>query len=149
MAQEIEINNRRARHDYHVHDKLETGISLQGTEVKSLRSAQASLSDAFARLEKGELWLYNFHISPYDKGNRENHEPKRKRKLLIHKREYRKLSGNVVQSGKSLIPLKGYFKNRYFKILLGICTSKNKGDKRQDLKTRDVERSIRRNFGRV
>ncbi|MEM9399702.1 MAG: SsrA-binding protein SmpB [Verrucomicrobiota bacterium] len=145
----VEINNRKAKHDYHIHDQLEAGIELQGTEVKSLRSGEANMADAFASIEKGQAWLHNFYISPYDKGNRENHEAKRTRRLLMHKNEMRKIQGEIALQGHTIIPLKGYFKERYFKILLGICSGKNKGDKRQDMKKRDVERSIRRNIGRM
>ncbi|MDR1145918.1 MAG: SsrA-binding protein, partial [Verrucomicrobiales bacterium] len=104
-----------------------------------------NLSDAFARIEQGQALLYNFHISPYDKGNRENHEPKRIRRLLLHKHEIFKLQGMVSTEGKTLIPLKAYFdKNNRLKILLGICKGKTHGDKRQDIKKRDTDREIRR-----
>ncbi|MDR1191185.1 MAG: SsrA-binding protein SmpB [Verrucomicrobiales bacterium] len=142
---DLQIQNRKAGRDYHVLDTLEAGIELRGTEVKSLRDGQGNLSDSFARVEKGQAWLYNFHISPYDKGNRENHEPKRVRRLLLHKREIFKLQGMVSTEGKTLIPLKAYFdKNSRCKILLGICKGKTHGDKRQDIKKRDTDREIRR-----
>jgi SsrA-binding protein len=140
----IEINNRKAGHDYTILDSFEAGVELQGTEVKSIRDGQGSLNDAFARIEKGQAWLYNFHIAPYDKGNRENHEAKRVRRLLLHKQEIHKLHEETALAGKSLIPLKGYFKNRRFKILIGLCKAKTKGDKRQDIKKRDVDREIKR-----
>ena len=143
-----EIHNHKAGRDYHVLESVETGIALQGTEVKSLRAGQGNLNDAFARIEKAEAWLYNFHISPYDKGNRENHEPKRVRKLLLHKREILKMLGAVSTEGRTLIPLKGYFKGPHFKILLGIGKGKTHGDKRQDIKKRDVDREIRRAMAR-
>ena len=144
-AREISIQNHKAGRDYHVLDRLEAGIELRGTEVKSLRAGQGNLSDSFARIERGQTWLYNFHISPYDKGNRENHDPKRVRRLLLHKSEIRKLHGMVATEGKALIPLKAYFdKNNRFKILLGVCKGKTHGDKRQDLKKRDTDREIRR-----
>jgi SsrA-binding protein len=142
--QSTEIFNRKASHDYAVLDSLEAGLELQGTEVKSIRQGQGNLGDAFARIEKGQAWLYNFHIAPYDKGNRENHEAKRVRKLLLHKKEIIKLHGETSLAGKSLIPLKGYFKNRKFKILIGICKSKTHGDKRQDIKKRDLNRELKR-----
>ena len=143
-----EIQNHKAGRDYHVLETVEAGIVLQGTEVKSLRAGQGNLNDAFARIEKAEAWLYNFHIAPYDKGNRENHEPKRIRKLLLNKREIFKMLGAVSTEGRTLVPLKGYFKNRNFKILIGIGKGKTHGDKRQDIKKRDVDREIRRAMAR-
>jgi SsrA-binding protein len=140
----IEINNRKAGHDYTILSSFEAGVELQGTEVKSIRDGQGNLNDGFARIEKGQAWLYNFHIAPYDKGNRENHEAKRVRRLLLHKQEINKLHSETTIAGKSLIPLKGYFKNRRFKILIGICKSKTKGDQRQDIKKRDMDREIKR-----
>jgi SsrA-binding protein len=144
-GQDVQIQNHKAGRDYHVIDTLEAGIELKGTEVKSLRGGQGNLSDSFARVEQGQAFLYNFHISPYDKGNRENHDPKRVRRLLLHKHEILKLLGLVSTEGKTLIPLKAYFdQNSRFKILLGICKGKTHGDKRQDLKKRDTDREIRR-----
>lgn len=139
-----EILNRKAGRDYQTLEKLECGIVLQGTEVKSLRSGESNFNDAFARIDKGEAWLYHFHIAPYDKGNRENHEPRRPRKLLMHQREIQQCHEQVSRMGRTLVPLKGYFKNGKFKILLGICKGKSHGDKRHDLKTRDVQRQIDR-----
>jgi SsrA-binding protein len=143
-----EIQNRKSRHDYQIEETYEVGIALTGTEVKSLRVGQANFSDSFARVEKGQVWLYNFDISPYDKGNRENHEPKRTRRLLLHKAEIRKLFGTCSQAGRSLVPLKGYFKKRHFKILLGVGVGKNQRDKRQDVKKRDTDRELRRALNR-
>jgi len=139
-----EIQNRKSGRDYHIEETYEAGIALTGTEVKSLRAGQANFADSFARVEKGQVWLYNFDISPYDKGNRENHEPKRTRRLLLHKAEIRKLFGTVAQAGRSLVPLKGYFKKQHFKILLGVGTGKNQRDKRQDVKKRETDRALRR-----
>lgn len=139
-----EIQNRKSGRDYHIEETYEAGISLTGTEVKSLRSGHGNFSDSFARVEKGQVWLYNFDISPYDKGNRENHEPKRTRRLLLHKAEIRKLFGTIAQAGRSLVPLKGYFKKRHFKILLGVGVGKNQRDKRQDVKKRETDRELRR-----
>lgn len=145
MSGTTEILNRKARRDYHIEDTVEAGVELTGTEVKSLRSGQANLNDAFARVEKGQLWLYNFDISPYDKGNRENHEPKRTRRLLVHKLEIRRLDEAVSRAGRTLVALKGYFNARQkFKILLGIGTGKNQRDKREAIKKRDTDRAIRR-----
>lgn len=149
MSGTSEILNRKARRDYHIEETLEAGIALTGTEVKSLRTGQANLNDAFGRVEQGQLWLYNFDISPYDKGNRENHEPKRPRRLLVHKLEIRRLGQAVARAGRTLVPLKGYFNSRQkFKILLGIGTGKNQRDKREDIKKRDTNRAIRRALNR-
>lgn len=139
-----EIQNRKAFHNYQIHSNLEAGIELLGTEVKSLRAGKGNLSDAFARIERGQAMLYNFDIATYSHGNRENHEPKRTRRLLLHKAEIRKLFNEVTISGKALVPLKGYFKEGIFKILLGTGTGKDKGDKRQTLKKRETERHLRR-----
>jgi SsrA-binding protein len=145
-----EVHNKKAGRDYAVLESLETGIELTGTEVKSLRTSQASLEDAYAQIDgRGEAWLHHFHIAPYDKGNRENHEPKRSRKLLLHKEELRRLHEEVATAGKTLVPLKGYFNaQQRFKILLGLCKGKNVRDKRQDLKKRDSDREIRREITR-
>jgi len=141
-----EVHNKKAGRDYHILETLESGIELTGTEVKSLRTSQASLEEAYAQIDaRGEAWLHHFHIAPYDKGNRENHEPKRPRRLLLHKEEIRRLHEELATAGKTLVPLKGYFnaKQRY-KILLGLAKGKNVRDKRQDLKKRDTDREIRR-----
>lgn len=139
-----EINNRKAGRDYQILDKIEAGIVLQGTEVKSLRGGEANFNDAFARIDKGEAWLHHFYIAPYEKGNRENHEPRRLRKLLLHEREIDKLHQQMTRQGRTLVPLKGYFKKGRFKILLGVGKGKTHGDKRQDLKKRDMQRQIDR-----
>lgn len=141
---EIEINNRKASHDYKILDTIEAGIELLGTEVKSLRKGQGNLNDAFARIEKKQAWLYQFDIAPYDKAARENHDPKRIRRLLLHREQIRKLFGEVSLKGRSLIALKGYFKKQHFKILLGIATGKTHRDKRQDIIKRDTDRQLRR-----
>lgn len=139
-----QIQNRKAGRDYQIVDTLEAGIVLSGTEVKSLRAGEANFNDAFARVDKGEVWLHHFYIAPYEKGNRENHEPRRLRKLLLHQREIRKLHELVARQGRSLVPLKGYFKEGRFKILIGIGKGKTHGDKRDDLKKRDMQRQIDR-----
>ncbi len=149
MSGTTELLNRKARRDYHIEDTVEAGIELTGTEVKSLRAGQANLNDAFARVDRGQLWLHNFDISPYDKGNRENHEPKRLRRLLVHKLEIRRLHEAASRAGRSLVALKGYFtKRQKFKILIGIGTGKNQRDKREDIKKRDTDRAIRRELTR-
>lgn len=139
-----EIQNRKASHDYHVLETVEAGVCLQGTEVKSLRSGRANIGDAFARVDKGELWLHNCHIQEYEQGNRQNHEPTRLRKLLVHKSELRKLNAEVMQNGCTLIPLKGYFKQGLFKLLVGVCKGKAAPDKRQDVKKKELDREARR-----
>ncbi|MGF1677698.1 MAG: SsrA-binding protein SmpB [Candidatus Methylacidiphilales bacterium] len=139
-----QLQNRKAGRDYQILDQVEAGIALTGTEVKSLRSGDSNFNDAFARIESGEAWLYHFHIAPYEKGNRENHEPRRRRKLLLHRRELDKLHQELTQKGHTLVPLKGYFKEGRFKVLLGVGKGKTHGDKRQDLKQRDMQRQIDR-----
>ncbi len=145
MSSSRELQNRKAHRDYQILETVEAGVELRGTEVKSLRTGECSINEAFARIENGQAWLHNFHIAPYDKGNRENHEPKRVRRLLLHKQQLAKLQAEITIAGKALVPLKGYFNqaNR-FKILLGLGKGKNVRDKRQDIKTRDVERDVRR-----
>jgi SsrA-binding protein len=141
---DIEIHNRKASHYYNILETFEAGIELKGTEVKSLRGGHGHLNDAFARVEKGEVWLYHFDIAPYSHGNRENHEPKRTRKLLLRKQEIRRLFGEVSRAGHALVPLKGYFKKRCFKLLLGLGVGKTQHDKRESIMKRDTERQIRR-----
>jgi len=140
----ITIANRKARHEYHIDETYEAGISLTGTEIKSIRAGKANLQDSFARVENGELMLYNMHISPYEQGNRFNHEPKRPRKLLMHKREIMRLLGQTREKGFSMIPLKLYFKRGWVKIELALARGKKKYDKREDMATRDAKREIER-----
>lgn len=136
--------NRKARHLYHVLETHEAGIVLRGTEVKSLRSGKANLQDSFARVENGELFLHNMHISPYEQGNRFNHEPKRPRKLLMHKQEINRLLGQSKEKGLTMIPLKVYFKNGRAKVALALVKGKQLHDKRRDIAERDAKRSIER-----
>jgi SsrA-binding protein len=143
-----EIHNRKAGRDYTVLDSCEAGIELRGTEVKSLRAGEANFNDAFARVERGEAWLYHMHIAPYDKGNRENHDPRRLRRLLLHKSEIRRLHQEVALAGRTLVPLKGYFKKNRFKILLGICKGKTHGDRRETLKKKESQREVDRELSR-
>ena len=137
--------NRRARFDYQIDETFEAGIVLLGTEVKSCRGRKVNLSDAYASIRGGELFLQNAQISEYSHGNRGNHEPKRLRKLLMHDREIQKLIGKLA-SGYSLIPLKMYFKNSYAKVLLGLGKGKKAHDKRQSLKKKQAKREIERSF---
>jgi len=136
--------NRKARHEYHVLETYEAGLALKGTEVKSLRSGKANLQDSFARVENGELLLYNMHISPYDQGNRFNHEPKRTRRLLMHKREIMRLFGKTREKGLALIPLQVYFKDGLAKIELALAKGKKIHDRRDDIAARDARREIER-----
>jgi SsrA-binding protein len=136
-------DNRKAFHDYHVLERFEAGIVLTGTEVKSARDGKIQLRDAYAGVESGEVWLLNAHISPYTHGNIWNHEPTKKRKLLLHRQEIKKLIGKVQEKGLSLIPLKMYFKNGKLKCEVGICRGKKMHDKREAIKTRDEERDAR------
>jgi SsrA-binding protein len=136
------LTNRKARRDYEFIETLEAGIVLAGTEVKSLRAGRGNLSDAFARIEKEQVWLYNCDIQPYEQGNRFNHQPKAPRKLLLHKNEIRHLHGSVTIKGRSLIPLEMYWKSNRLKIRLGLGVAKKDRDKREDLKRRVQEREI-------
>lgn len=142
----VVAQNRKAFHDYHVEETYEAGIVLQGTEIKSLRAGRANLKDSFARVEKGEVWLHNMHISPYEQGNRYNHDPLRSRKLLLHKREINKLIGVSKETGYTLVPLKIYLKNGFAKVLLGVAKGKKNYDKREDLKRKEAKREIDRAF---
>ncbi len=139
------ITNRKARHEYHIEETYEAGIALTGTEIKSIRAGKANLQDSYARVENGELILYNMHVSPYEQGNRFNHDPKRPRKLLMHKREIMRLFGLTREKGFSLIPLKLYFTERgWVKVELALARGKKKYDKREDMAARDAKREIDR-----
>ena len=151
MVEGVKIlsNNRKARHDYHVEKTLEVGIVLKGTEVKSIRAGRVNLKDSYATIENGELFLYNMHISPYEQGNRFNHDPLRVRKLLAHKKELRQLIGLTQQKGFTLVPLKLYLVGGFVKMELALAKGKKLYDKRDDLaeKTakRDMDRAFREN----
>lgn len=144
MAEKIITVNRKARHEYHILETFETGIELTGTEVKSLRAGKANLQDSFARVDNSELLIYNLHISPYEQGNRFNHEPKRTRRLLMHKHEIMRLLGKVREKGLALIPLKMYFKNGWAKVELALARGKKMYDKREDMAARDAKREMER-----
>lgn len=146
MSTKLIVSNRKARYEYQVLDTLEAGLVLQGTEVKSLRAGRANLQDSFARFDRGELWLYNLHISPYEPGNRFNHDPLRPRKLLLHRRELRKLVGQVEQKGLTLVPLDLHFRKGVAKVNLALARGKKLHDKREDVKRRDAEREMARGF---
>jgi len=145
MAEEkIVCTNRKATHDYYIEEKYEAGLVLCGTEVKSLRQGRANLKDSYAAIKEGEVYLYNCHISPYSGGNRFNHEPRRTRKLLLHKAQIRKLVGRTVERGYTLVPLRIYFKDGRAKLELALARGKKLYDKRRALKEREVKREIQR-----
>ncbi|MGC6768885.1 SsrA-binding protein SmpB [Enterococcus sp. LJL128] len=136
--------NKKARHDYTIIDTIEAGIVLQGTEIKAIRNARINLKDGFARIRNGEIFLYNVHISPYEQGNIFNHDPLRTRKLLMHKRQIKKLVGETKNTGVTLVPLKVYIKDGFAKVLIGLAKGKKQYDKREDLKRKEVDRQINR-----
>ncbi len=136
--------NRRAKRDYHLLESYEAGIVLQGTEVKSLRVGRANLQDSFASIERGEVFLYNMHISPYECGNRFNHDPKRTRKLLFHRREIKRLIGKVSGRGLTLVPISLYFKRGKAKAEIALARGKREYDKREQIKRREAQIEIHR-----
>ena len=138
------ITNPKARRDYHIVETFEAGIVLHGTEVKALRAGKGQIADAFARVEKDEVWLYNAHIDEYSHGNLQNHVPKAPRKLLLHKSEIRKLFGLAAVKGNALIPMSFYWKNGRVKVALAVAKGKQQFDKREDLKNRDADREMKR-----
>ena len=139
-------NNKKAYHDYFIEEKYEAGISLAGTEVKSLRMGKCSIKEAFVTIEKGEVFITGMHISPYEKGNLFNKDPLRVRKLLLHKAEIMKLTGKVAEKGYTLMPLQVYFKDGRAKIQSGLCKGKKLYDKRQDIAKKDARREVEREF---
>ncbi len=143
-GEKIITTNRKARHDYFIVETIEAGIVLRGTEVKSLRLGRANLKDSHAVVLRGELWLLHTHISPYDHGNIYNHDPVRPRKLLLHKREIKRLIGKVEEKGMTLIPLRMYFKRGVAKVELGLVRGKRLYDKRRDITKRDSDREMQR-----
>ena len=147
MSIKIIANNKKAYHDYHIDEVFEAGIMLQGTEVKSLRLGKANLKDSYCRIVNNELYINNMHISPYDFGNRENHDPTRVRKLLVHRAEIDKLNKKVNEKGFSLVPTKLYFKAGKAKLEFGLAKGKKMHDKRETLKqkmaTREVARAMK------
>jgi SsrA-binding protein len=138
------VSNPKARRDYHILDTFEAGIVLHGTEVKALRAGKAQISDAFARVENGQVFLYNAHIDEYTFGNRENHQPKSPRKLLLHQSEIRKLHEAAAVKGNALMPLSFYWKNNCVKVALAVGKGKVQFDKREDLKKRESDRELKR-----
>lgn len=141
------IHNRKARHDFYIIETYEAGIVLKGTEVKSLRLGNANLLDSFAKMKGGEVWLENMHISPFDQASRNNHDPKRERKLLLNKREIRRLNSKLQEEGTTLVPLQVYLKNNRIKIELALARGKKLYDKREAIAKREVERDVKRKYG--
>jgi SsrA-binding protein len=141
---QVVCTNRKARHLYHIMDTWEAGIVLQGTEVKSLRQGHANLTDAYAELRGGEVFLHHFHINPYEQGNRYNHEPNRTRKLLLRSKEIKKLIGRTVEKGLTLVPLRVYFRGGYAKIEIALAKGKKTFDKRKDIAEREMKRDVER-----
>ncbi len=136
--------NPRATHDYHIVDSWETGIVLTGTEVKSLRQGKASIKEAFGMVRRGEVWLEGMHVTPYEQGNRYNHEPVRSRKLLLHRREIERLIGATEQKGLALVPLELYFRKGRAKVTLALGKGKKVHDRREDIKRREADREMAR-----
>ena len=148
QGRKVITTNRRARHDYTILDTYDAGIVLTGTEVKSLRAGRASLTDAFAVVTDGEVFLHGMHIPEYAQGTWTNHDPRRVRKLLLHRKEINRLIGKTQESGVTLIPLSLYFNNGWAKVELGLARGKRSYDKRQDIAKRDAQREISRALGR-
>jgi SsrA-binding protein len=136
--------NRKAYHDYFIEETLEAGIVLKGTEIKSIRRGSVNLRDAYAQVENGEVWLHNMHVSPYEQGNRFNHDPTRSRKLLLHKSEIAKLVGASREKGYTLVPTRLYLRNGFCKVELALAKGKKLHDKRESMKKRDAQREIDR-----
>lgn len=146
MAKKLIANNKKAYHDYFIEEKYEAGISLAGTEVKSLRMGRCSIKEAFIRIEHDEVFVYNMHISPYEKGNIFNKDPLRVRKLLLHRQEIRKIQGYITQKGYTIVPLSVYFSGSLVKVEIGLAKGKKLYDKRQDIAKKDQRREAERKF---
>ena len=142
-AQKVIADNRKALHDYHVIDTWEAGVALLGTEVKSIREGGVNLRDSFARIDRGEVWLMNVHISPYSHTDYVRHDDRRQRKLLLHRQEIQKLTGQVAEKGLTLVPLRMYLKNGRVKVALALVKGKQAHDKRETIRRREVERETR------
>ncbi len=145
-AYKLIANNKKAYHDYFIEDKLEAGIALAGTEVKSLRMGKCSIKEAFIKIDKGEMLIYGMHISPYEKGNIFNKDPLRTRKLLLHKSEINKLQGRIQIQGYTLMPLQVYFKGSLVKVEIGLAKGKKLYDKRADIAKKDQRREAERDY---
>ena len=139
-------NNKKAYHDYFIEETYEAGIALHGTEVKSLRMGKCSIKESFVRIEKGEVFIYGMHVSPYEKGNIFNRDPLRVKKLLLHKGEINKLVGKIAEKGFTLVPLKVYFKGSLVKVEIGLAKGKKLYDKRADIAKKDIRREAEKEF---
>jgi SsrA-binding protein len=142
----MEILNKRARFDYFIEEEIEAGIELTGTEIKSIRDGKCNIKDSYGIVRNGEVFLLNMYIAEYKEGNIFNHSETRSRKLLLHKKEIKKINDQITLNGLTLVPLKGYFKGNKFKILLGICKGKKNYDKRETIKERDVQRELQKKY---
>ena len=145
-SRKLLANNKKAHHDYFIEETYEAGIALHGTEVKSLRLGKCSIKESFIKIEKGELFIYNMHISPYEKGNIFNKDPLRVKKLLMHKYEINKIAGKIQQQGYTLVPLNVYLSGSLVKVEVGLARGKKLYDKRQDIAKRDQRREAEKNF---
>lgn len=141
---QVVAQNKKARHDYSIVDTVEAGLVLTGTEIKSVRAARINLKDGYAQIKKGEAWLVNVHIAPYDEGNIWNQDPTRTRKLLLRKKQIAQLEGEVKGTGMTLVPLKVYIKDGFAKVLIGLAKGKHDYDKRESIKRREQERELKR-----
>lgn len=142
----LEILNRKAKFDYFIEEEIEAGIVLTGTEIKSIRAGKCNIKDCYGIVKNGEVFLLNMYIAQYTEGNIFNHDETRSRKLLLHKKEIKKITQAINEQGLTLVPLKGYFKDNKFKILLGICRGKKNYDKRETIKERDIKRDVLKNI---
>ena len=145
-AMKLVANNKKAYHDYFVEEKIESGLVLHGTEVKSLRMGKCSIKESFIRIENGEMFVYGMHISPYEKGNIFNKDPLRVKKLLLHKAEINKLTGKIKEKGFTIVPLQVYFREGKAKMEIGLCRGKKLYDKRQDIAKKDQKREAEKEF---
>jgi SsrA-binding protein len=149
MAKEgfkLVANNKKAYHDYFIEEKYEAGVALHGTEVKSLRLGKCSIKEAFIRIERGEVFVYGMHVSPYEKGNIFNKDPLRVKKLLLHRQEINKMTGKIAEKGYTLVPLQVYFKDGLAKVEIGLAKGKKLYDKRQDIAKKDQRREAEKEF---
>lgn len=144
MSEQTVALNRRARHEYAIEEVLEAGLVLTGTEIKSIRAGRANLAEAYARIERGEAWLIGAHIAPYEQGNRNNHEPTRTRKLLLHRDQIAELAGRTHAKGLTLVPLRLYIRDGHAKLEIGLARGKKAHDKRRTIAERDMRRELER-----
>jgi len=145
-AGKVLAQNKKANHDYFIEETYEAGMVLQGTEIKAIRAGKVQLKDSYVQVRNGEAWIYNMHISPYEQGNRFNHDPLRVRKLLLHKKQIGELVGAVKRDGYTIVPLKMYIKDGYAKLLIGLGKGKKDYDKRNDMKKEEAKREMERVF---